>query len=275
LFSFNSQKAQLPYLQEIRDKLGIGQTSKAISTKQLSVVTSSLLVISGFFIFYSNIEPAISNIKTFRAVESFLQTRSVTTEVGLLEQALARKTPYIFDLTNEVTKSVGPVISKRLHFLPRSVVSSSLNLLITKQTDNTKIHPLDPRIFMALAKLWQINFLFTNNRDHLLESEMLLEQAIKLSPKRQQIFFLLADLRFSLNKKDEGIDAFEQAYHLDPIVGESVWRLAWAYFVVGKIEESCAIISKGKAQGAHYSYGQLGLEIITPILAECEQITKQ
>lgn len=58
------------------------------------------------------------------------------------------------------------------------------------------------------------------------KADMIFQKAVQMSPKRQQIYFAWARLKFDIGQKDAGIKLLEQAISFEPDVADGHWYLA-------------------------------------------------
>ncbi len=84
-------------------------------------------------------------------------------------------------------------------------------------------------------------------------AEQRFNSAIKLSPKRQQLFFALAELLRAQGRYDESLDLYMQAVDFDDQVGESWWYVGVTYYFDKKQpEESAKYLAR--SQSVAYPY---------------------
>ena len=65
-----------------------------------------------------------------------------------------------------------------------------------------------------------------------------MEDALRYSPKRQQLMYNLSGLKLQLGKSDEAIKLMEETITLNPKIAESYWRLAYHYKLLKQTEKS-------------------------------------
>lgn len=79
------------------------------------------------------------------------------------------------------------------------------------------------------------------------------KEAIRTSPKRQQLFYSIARFYLEKGKKEEGLDYFKQALEFDPNVGESHWYVGLStMFDFMKVEEGAKEMSEAMKAKAPY-----------------------
>jgi adenylate cyclase len=93
---------------------------------------------------------------------------------------------------------------------------------------------LDPELAEAHAALALIDFL----EDNICGSETEARHAIELNPSIPEAHYILSNAALVKGDRDEGINAAETAYHLDPVGPRYVERLGSFYFYIGKESEA-------------------------------------
>ncbi len=85
-----------------------------------------------------------------------------------------------------------------------------------------------------------------NDNRYYSEAERFLEDALRHSPKRQQIIYALAGLKSVLGKTDEAVTLLEQTIMDDQKIPESYWRLAFIYQTSGQGAKALEVINRAK-----------------------------
>lgn len=80
--------------------------------------------------------------------------------------------------------------------------------------------------------------------DILEKAEEPLEEALKINPNRQQVYYVYAQIKGLKGKNDEMIGLLEKAVSLDPELYLSHWHLGWGYLTVGETEKGLLEIEK-------------------------------
>jgi uncharacterized membrane protein len=217
------------------------QTQK-LDDKQVKVIFSDKKVSTGafagvglvvfFIIFVTNIQPARANRKTLVALNVLNGNPSVA--APLVQETFSFSSPHIDDIRGDVGRIIISSISAQYDKLGKDKSMELLNLADEALEDNDLLHPLDIRNKISYSHVGRLKTLITNEAAPLLKSESILEGALKISPKRQQLFYELAEIKLFLGKKVEAINLLQQALNEDPEVPESHLRLAIAYHLLGQ-----------------------------------------
>gem|GEM_PF-494926 len=84
-------------------------------------------------------------------------------------------------------------------------------------------------------------------------AEQQYKEAIRTSPKRQQLYYSLAQFYLAHNRKEEALDYFKQALAFDPNVGESHWYVGLSeMFDFSNIQEGAKEIAAALSAKAPY-----------------------
>ncbi|PJE69443.1 MAG: hypothetical protein COU98_02010, partial [Candidatus Staskawiczbacteria bacterium CG10_big_fil_rev_8_21_14_0_10_38_10] len=148
----------------------------------------------------------------------------------------------------QLVKSV--ISAKGARNTPLETLREGFEFAISEMQKSVKEHPLDVRYYLFLGKLFSNAYIFDKN--YLIEAERVLEKALELSPKRQEIYFDLGLARLLQEKYDESIETYKKAVSLDDKVIESHWNLGIAYLSAKRYKEGLEEINIAHQMG--YSY---------------------
>jgi O-antigen ligase len=118
------------------------------------------------------------------------------------------------------------------------------NRHLAEHPNNTHPHFIYARFLHAFSSLVPEN-------NALAEEQY--KEAIRTSPKRQQLQYSIARFYLERNKKEEGLDYFKQALEFNPNVGESLWYVGLStMFDFMKMEEGAAQMAAAMTAKAPY-----------------------
>jgi len=103
-----------------------------------------------------------------------------------------------------------------------------LKLAIDEMTKNVHENPLDARYWLYLGQLDNLGVKY--DKQYLGRAEEALNQALRLSPKRQQIYFALAQNKILQGDRNGAIQNAQTAVALDPKIGLSYYQLGVVEF---------------------------------------------
>jgi tetratricopeptide (TPR) repeat protein len=207
-------------------------------------------------VFIFNIQPARANMRTLAAMSAMSQNPVLGVDV--MKQALAFNSPHIDDIRSDLGRLGIQVISQLPADTP--VVEEITKLVVDSLEKNIVLHPRDIRNYMLFSQIDQLRFAASNDARFVLDAERHLTEAIKYSPKRQQLIYLLASIQLQLGKRAEAIAAIEGAIADNPKIHESYWRLAYSYELTGDNSKAREIIDDALADGVEFD--ERGKEII-------------
>lgn len=208
-------------------------------------------------VFIFNIQPARANQKTLDAIRAIMA--DPIAGIPVVKEALEFTSPHIDDIRSDISRSVSQSLSSNW----QKIGKEKSNELLTLTTDNLEknliLHPLDIRNQLTLAQMYQLGATMNNNGMFIVKSESVLEDALKKSPKRQQIIYSLSGLKMQMNKSAEAINMLEETVKDNPRIGESYWRLAYAYKVGGKDQKIGEIIRLAHDNGVVFTDQEQGI----------------
>jgi len=114
------------------------------------------------------------------------------------------------------------------------------------------LHPFDIRTHISLSRLFQYGAALQQNPQLIVQSEQILQEAIDLSPKRQQLYYLMVPIKTALGKQDEAISLLKTSISHAPTIGQGWWRLAVTYNDLGDTENAKATIEEAERIGVTY-----------------------
>lgn len=234
---------------------------KVLDKKISPMVVGIILTLATLLIFIFNIQPARANTKTFKVLKLLNSNPVLAAES--IRQLFLFKTPHIDDIRNDVARSSLQFLSAYYKDFGTERTKELFDLAYGAVKDNLNLHPLDIRNHLMLSQLDQFAFLLTSDSKYLLESEYILNNALKLSPKRQQLLYSLANIKMQMGKSDEAEKILEGSIEDNKEVGEGYWRLGYIYYLSGKKEEAKAVIALAEDNGIVFDeQGKKILEII-------------
>ncbi|MBI5742637.1 MAG: O-antigen ligase family protein [Candidatus Niyogibacteria bacterium] len=98
-------------------------------------------------------------------------------------------------------------------------------------------NPRDVRAYLVLASLY--SDVGRNN-----EAFTAINKALELSPKKQQIYFMLADIHMRTGDGIAAVKAMQAAYDFDPTYTDAAVGLAVTEIVAGRVAEAEAVLEK-------------------------------
>jgi O-antigen ligase len=200
------------------------------------------------FIFVFNIQPSRANQMTLGALKA-LYANPVT---GILEMksALSFASPHIDDIRSDIGRTVGQLLTQdNIQKMGVDHAKEIFDLAYTNLQKNLILHPFDIRNQLTLAQLGQVGAQLNNSGKYIFESISYLEDALKLSPRRQQIIYSLAGSYSVVGDVDKATKLLANAIDDNPRIGESYWRLAYTYKLIGKIDKAKEIIDLAEKNG--------------------------
>ena len=106
------------------------------------------------------------------------------------------------------------------------------NLAISAMEKTVKVNEKDARYQSTLGSLYLHGSTIDSSRLYLAEQTFI--RALELNPAKQDILFILSQIKTSLGKQEEAGQLLEHAVELNPKVGQSHWTLGLYYILMGE-----------------------------------------
>lgn len=209
--------------------------------KRISIVV--LLLISAATIYFINYPILYANNRQYWGLNYFLN-RMPEPALGAYAQSLTISNPYIDDARKEFTSSLSQAYTQGINIPDIENVSakamSELALAINR-------HPND--YFLRLTFVNASADFYVFNPAYLQVGEQQAEQALKLSPKRQEIFYALAQIKLIKGEKKSAFELMKRAVELDPLAADPHFFYGLTLFEAGEKEIGFAEIERAKELG--------------------------
>lgn len=109
--------------------------------------------------------------------------------------------------------------------------------------------PSDFRAYLILGRHYNDFYRMSKDPQKLVLAEDYFKKAQELSPKNQQVYWSLAETRFSQQRFDEAIELMRKAVELEPNFGQSQWYLAMSYKVIGNYRLALEAVDNAEKAG--------------------------
>lgn len=220
---------------------------KDLNIGLISVVGLVLVVCIYFF----NIKPATANMKTLDAIKGLSSDPVLGYEK--MKIALAIKSPHIDDIRSDISRTAAQLLFSYGGQINSDLAKNIARLSYEEMEKNTMLHPQDIRNYISLSQLAQVRAYLENNSLYLQEAIDYSVEALKYSPKRQQVEYSLAMIYAQVGEVEKAVKMLEQTMANNPRIAESYWRLAYVYKMTGNATKAQEIITKAMAEGVVFS----------------------
>lgn len=134
----------------------------------------------------------------------------------------------------------------------KKALLESLELAAKEMEKSIEKNPLDFRPHLFLGKIYIDFYYFNKDKEKLNLAEKILKKAIELSPKNQQGYWNLAQVKIYQRKYSEAIDLLQKAVDLEPRLGRSQWYLALAFKAAGKNQAAKEKLIEAEKKGYNW-----------------------
>ncbi|MDD4477027.1 MAG: O-antigen ligase family protein [Patescibacteria group bacterium] len=223
-----------------------------------------------FFIFIFNIQPARANQKTFQTLN--LLGTNLNMGLTAANDVLAFSSPHIDDIRIDIARSALQILNAYQNQISRAQAEEIFKIVYYPMKENITLHPLDIRNNLVLAQLLQIEAMVKNDAKLMVEARDLLMEALRFSPKRQQLLYTISSIEYQLGRWEESVAYLESAINDNPNISESYWRLAYAYQLMDKMDKAMEVVNLAKERNVIFE--EKGQAIIDDIVAKSQKMKK-
>lgn len=202
------------------------------------------------FIFVFNVQPGRANGKALLVLR-VLPSRPASA-VPLMKEALEFNSPHIDDIRSDIGRSVQKQIVEIAKTSP-DLANEIGDIGYEAVLKNLELHPLDIRNHIILTQISQDRAYINNDAKYLEDAEKFLEQASEKSPDRQQLLYSLSAIKVQLGKTQEAGELLKKTAELDPVIGETYWRLASLYKTIGDDQAAFNILKAAMENGVNFT----------------------
>jgi len=213
----------------------------------------SVLLVVLVFIYKTNINVARANNANLEAMRAVSQGQ-MGVAFDRYEEAKSLGSPHIGDIRTDFVRMSAELIQR---VIVANKIDDAAKLTFDKLYEEQKINhafrPIDIRVHVLLIQMSMLGQYIDPSKGYLDTAETTLLDAIRLSPKRQQLFYLLSTVKIQKGQPDEGVALARQAVEFDRQVGDSWVHLALAYTQTDHADQVQGVFDEAIKSGAVFS----------------------
>ncbi|MFA7314344.1 MAG: O-antigen ligase family protein [Candidatus Magasanikbacteria bacterium] len=211
----------------------------------------SLLIL--LFIYSTDVNSARANKATLLTIRDLNFGRNYIEDYN---RAFAIPSPHIDDIRNDTARIFGEIISQILKDQKTSNKWSEIQPFydeaVRNLNQNLELHPDDIRVSIQLAQIKIYGAVAKQDTSFLIETEKILEDALILSPKRQQIQYMLAGVKENLHKYDEATKLLQDSIDNDFKIANGWQQLENMYKGMGEVQKALDLHSAALEKGIQF-----------------------
>src|SRR3989338_6840486 len=191
-----------------------------------SAIIVFLLILSLYFL---NVKPISANIALLKTLKDIsAQGQNVEVVLSDFQKALSYNTFANQEIREQLSAYTNGVVASDL---PQDLKIKAVSLATAELEKQTKETPDEVRAYIFLSSMY-------GNVGRHKDALAVIERALELSPKKQQIFFLLADTYLALGDGQKAYGAVKFAYESDPEFESAVKNFAIVAIINGRVSEA-------------------------------------
>jgi tetratricopeptide (TPR) repeat protein len=204
---------------------------KVVNQKQKSMPWVSFALIQSVFILMVYLASVVPFYTSMLVIDSNLAFANgdVVNMMRLIEKIKTKQTPYLDEQAFLYSRNLISIAnSGNLEKWPdwrkfyNEAIFSTEKILLS--------HPKDAHGLFVYASMLATVGIRAQDAEIIAKAEENYKKAIVLSPKRQQLFFGLAELQKATGRTDEAMETYLTAANFDPEIGEGWWYIGLTYY---------------------------------------------
>lgn len=189
-------------------------TTRVPITKPLkSLVVYGSVIMVMFLMVATNVMPARANSAIITMIK---QTSSTSSEIefeSAVNEALNLSSPYSIDLTQDIARQLRSTIVRINISEDRKIML--VNRVVERLDGAIEKNPYELHLYIAKSELLQI---LPRTEERYQQLMKVFDDAIAYSPRRQQLYFMRAQMQGSYGKFDDAIATVNTAEQINPAV---------------------------------------------------------
>lgn len=218
-------------------------TEKSGKFSSNQYVVLGLILLVSFYAIHFNYRIFSSSRYEYWGVNYFLN-QMLDNSLVSFNKALAQKSPYIDDARKNFANTVKQAKQQGFEYAGLENLQAEL---AEELRTVIKRHPNEFFNYITLAEF--ANVFYAYNSNYLEEAEGLTQRALELSPKRQQIFYVLAKTKLLQGDIKSAYEIFEEVVALNPEAGDSHFLFGMMAYGLGDIEKARQEIAIAESLG--------------------------
>lgn len=223
---------------KIDQKLNKGQSSR-LSLAWVIIVGSAIL----FFVYKTNIKPAQANNSDLESQRMAQSNFSKGFEN--MKKTIEIDGAHLTDVRNDFAKVIISY-SQNAEALKSNVYKQAVSFIMEELKKNVGNHPLELQSWISLAQYYILV-------EDLQQAEESFQQARSLSPKRQQVAYMLVRIKAMRRDYDGAIKILNKTIEDGPNIPDSYWYLSLVYDDLGEKNKSYDNLKIALAKNKNFS----------------------
>lgn len=209
----------------------------------LSVISAGLIALSVFTLYFGNVLPSRASFYIVQGVTATPLERGIS----FLQKAMKVSPISISEAPEQLARLMGNHVFDQK--AGREVLMNGFEVGAEALKKSIAKSPLDFRAYLILGRHYNDFYRMSKDPEKLVLAEDYFKKAQELSPKNQQVYWSLAETRFSQQRYDEAVELMKKAVELEPNFWQAQWYLAMSYKVIGNYRLALETVNNAEKAG--------------------------
>ncbi|MFB6181779.1 MAG: O-antigen ligase family protein, partial [Candidatus Magasanikbacteria bacterium] len=236
----------------INQRVSRGENRETTTKKgRLSYGVAGVIALATVIFAYStNINPLKANMNSFKTLR---EVKTAGAGMSTYQETLDIPSPHRDVIVTDIANAVLKVLPKYKKAKKMDQIVPLFNKVYKDTQEVAELHPRDIRVHMKLYRLNRQKAALEQDKKYIKRAEKNLETALKYSPKRQQLLYMMANLKMQLGQSKEAEKLLISAKNSDKDISESWWRLALFYQKTNQPQKARNTIIRAKREGVEFN----------------------
>ena len=204
-----------------------------------------LIIITLLTIYFGNIQSALASNYTVKGIVSPLEKA-----IPLFQRAIGVSPMSTFETPEQFSRKMDDLTFEQEQ--NKELLKNGFELSSEEMKKSIANSSRDFRLYLILGRHYTNFYYLTQDPEKLNLAEEYLNKAAELSPRNQQVYWSLSQVKLAQGKEEEAINFMQKAIDLEPQYARSHWYLAMTYRAVGNYELALEKIRDAEKYGYNW-----------------------
>lgn len=221
------------------------KTVRRKSNPLCSFVGALLIIATITVLYFGNVQVARASRAAVRGLYFPLEQ-----SIASFEKAFKLSPISKFEIPEQISVRIIELASQTNQ--DKTLFNKGLALAEEKLKDNIEQNPFNFRYKLFLGRFYNNLYQITGDKEKLSLAEETMNQAEELSPRNEQVYWVLGQTYLFEGKYDEAIISLKKGVDLEPRLAQSHWYLSLAYRASGKYDLALQEVKEAEKLGYNW-----------------------